>query len=134
MSATVALSATLTLAGNALSIAKSYTAEYLRTFEFELAASAVYECAIHSTTEGTDLQMLYIRAVNAADSSQDTAVSYGTDDAEASDAASGTAWKSVNGFLLAWQTISLSTANKLHIYNSGANRAKVTVALGLDGA
>lgn len=134
MSASITLSATLNLGGNSKSISKSYTAEYLRTFDFELAAGAIMALTFDSTHEGADLQLLYIRAVNNADTSQDAEVSFGLSDADASDPVNGTEWRPINGLHLSWEDVSLSATNKLYVYNSGANRANVTVSVGLDGA
>jgi hypothetical protein len=61
-------------------------------------------------------------------------VSYGTDDAEASDAANGVAWKEINGIKVAWEEIALSADNKLYVYNHGNDRIKVDMAIGLEGA
>lgn len=134
MSASVSLSATLALGGNSKGISKAYTAEYLRVFDFELSAGATMALTFDSTHEGADLQFLYIRAVSNADTTQDTEVSFGVSDADASAPASGTAWRAVNGLHLSWESISLSATGKLYIYNSGSNKADVTVSVGLDGA
>lgn len=134
MSAAVTLSATFTVGGNALTISKAYTAEFLRKVDFELPAGGVMALTFDSTHEGADFQMLHIRALNNADVTQDTEVSYGVSDADALDPANGTAWRPVNGLHLSWETVTLSATGKLYIYNSGANRANVSVAVGLDGA
>ena len=134
MSATVTLSATLDLGGNEVSISKSYTAEFLRTFDFELAAGAIMSLAFDAVLEGADSQFLFIQALNASDLTQHTTVSYGFSDADASVPASGTLWRSVNGLHLSWEDVDLSANGKLYVYNSGSNRASVKVSVGLDGA
>jgi hypothetical protein len=133
MSQTVTISGTIT-AGEVITIAKTHTSEHTHTRKFELAAGAVMELVFQSAIEGTALRFLYIRSQSTADLTQEADVSYGVSDAEASDPGNGTAWRAVNGLHLSWEQLSLSTANKLHIYNSGSVRATVTVIAGLDGA
>lgn len=133
MSASVSLTATLTLNGNAKSLALSYAAVFLRVFDFELAAGDLMTLSFDATTEGTDCQFLFIQALNNADTTQKTAVSYGVSDTDAADPANGTSWRSINGLHLSRESLSLSATYKLYIYNSGGNKANVTVAVGLDG-
>jgi hypothetical protein len=131
--ASVSFSASLTVDGKAHSLSKSYTAGVLIEQEFELAAGAVRSIAI-PTNDGTSVKFLYIKAVDSADPTQAAEVSYGTNDAEASDAANGTNWNVVYGLKVAWENVALSTANKLHIYNHGSSRILVELAIGLEGS
>ena len=134
MSGTVIFSGTISLGGNSLSLAWTITPDYLRVFDFELAAGAVMALTFDATHEGDDAQFLLIRALNTSDATQHTEVSYGVSDSDASDPANGSGWKPINGFILSREYIDLSSNGKLYIYNSGSNRATVTVSVGLDGA
>ncbi|NIV33072.1 MAG: hypothetical protein GWN58_27585 [Anaerolineae bacterium] len=134
MSASVSLTAVLTLSGNAKSVSLSYATNYLRVFDFELTAGDLMTLSFDNTTEGTDAQFLFILALNNADATQHTTVSYGFSDADAADPPNGSSWRSVNGLHLSREDVDLSATYKLYIYNSGANKANVTVAVGLDGA
>jgi hypothetical protein len=112
----------------------SYVAEHYYSLEFELAAGAVRQIAFQTALEGTAIKFLALEALQTSNTSVHTEVSYGTSDAEASDPGNGTAWRAVNGLLISWESITLSAAGKLHVYNSGSNRATVTLKVGLDGA
>ena len=133
MSTSVALTASLS-DGETTAISATYTAEHWHSYKFELAAGAVRQLTFQTALEGTSLKFMFLESVQTSNTSQHTEVSYGTSDAEASDPGNGVAWKAVNGLYIALETIALSSGGKLHIYNSGSNRATVTLKVGLDGA
>lgn len=131
--ASVSLSGSLTIRSRAHTLSKSYTAGFLIDEEFDLAASAVHEVAV-PTAQGTTVKFMYLKVVKDADPTQSAAVKYGTDDAEASDPGSGTKWVVVNGLKVSWEEIALSTQNKLHVYNHGAEKVQVELSIGMEGS
>ena len=128
MSTQVSLTASLS-DGETTSIAHTYLAEHHHTYKFELAAGAVRQLQFQTAIEGTAIKFLFLESVLTSNE-----ISYGVTDAEASDPGNGSNWHAVNGLLISWESLTLSAAGKLHIYNSGSNRATVTVKIGLDGA
>ena len=133
MSTQVSLTASLS-DGETTSIAHTYLAEHHHTYKFELAAGAVRQLQFQTAIEGTAIKLLFLESVLTSNASTHSEISYGVTDAEASDPGNGSNWHAVNGLLISWESLTLSAAGKLHIYNSGSNRATVTVKIGLDGA
>ena len=134
MAQTVTLSGTVALgSGRTVSLSKSYTSEHLRIRDAEIQASDLLTLTFDSTIEGDDLKFLLIESRLAADTSQVAPVKYSVLDADGADPPNGTAWREVNGTLVSWEDITLSATYKLYLYNAGANKIAVTVAVGLDG-
>ena len=128
----IVLSASLTVDGKAISLAKSYTADVVREYHFDLAAGAVRQFSFDDTYDGTALKFLYIKALKSSDLTQEGDVSYGTSDAEASDAANGVAWTEVAGLCVDWSERALSTLNRFDVYNAGSDRLTLDVVFALE--
>jgi hypothetical protein len=134
MAQTITLSGTIALgSGRTLTLSKSYESDHLRIRDAEVAAGDLLTLTFDNTVEGDDIKFLVIESRLAADSSQVAPVKYSVLDADGADPANGTAWREVNGTLVSWEDITLSATYKLYLYNSGANKIAVTVAVGLDG-
>jgi hypothetical protein len=134
MAQTIVLSGTIALgSGRTLTLSKSYESDHLRIRDAEISAGDLLTLTFDNSVEGDDLKFLVIESRLAADSSQVAPVKYSVLDADGADPANGTAWREVNGTLVSWEDITLSATYKLYLYNSGANKIAVTVAVGLDG-
>jgi hypothetical protein len=80
------------------------------------------------TDEGTSLTFLYILGMLSSDQTTGVAFKYGFSDADGADPENGTSWVLCSGMVVRFDTIALSTANKLWVYNHGANAIDLVIA------
>lgn len=117
-------------AGGKVYLRRTLDDAFLVRRDATLAAGDVLDIGIDADQESTFLSFLVIQARLTSDETEIAEVSYGTSDADAADAAAGTAWNVVGGDMVAFLMIPLSDTNHLYLYNHGDTSVEVTVVAG----